>query len=91
MSLPRHIWSWAWVPLTYLALTLLMTWPLAMHLSDSLAGLGDAQFQTWLLAWDAHALATAPTTIWQAPILFPYPDTLAYHDHMLVLAPSTLR
>jgi hypothetical protein len=77
--------------LAYLAFAVVMTWPLALHLGDSLGGGLDPLLQSWVLAWDAHALLTHPLAIWQAPIFFPYPDTLAYTDHhlpqMLLAAP----
>lgn len=77
---------WLIVPAGYGLLTLVMTWPLALHLDRRLPGLGDALMHAWLLAWDAHALRHDPTTIWQAPIFYPYPMTLAYTDHHLVLS-----
>lgn len=85
MSRLRPIWP----PLAYLALSILMTWPLARHLGDGLPGLGDALLQAWLIAWDVHALATAPAAVWDAPIFYPYPDTLAFHDSHLLLSALT--
>ena len=38
-----------------------------------------------MLAWNARAFVTDPRTIWNAPIFFPYPETLAYSDHHLLL------
>jgi hypothetical protein len=75
-----------WPPLAYLGLTLALTWPLAIHLGDTLPGVGDPQLLRWILAWDTHALATNPLRVFDAPIFFPYPDTLAYSDHLLPLA-----
>jgi hypothetical protein len=68
----------------YLALGLLMTWPLAARAGAQLPGLGDALLQTWILAWNAHSLRGDPGAIWQMPIFYPYPDTAAYHDNLLV-------
>ena len=76
----------AWVPLAYLGLTLIMTWPLVIHLGSALPGLGDPQLQAWNLAWNAHALRTDPLHIWDSPIFYPYPDTLAYTDNHLLLS-----
>lgn len=75
-----------WPPMAYLALSLLMTWPLVRHLGDGLPGRGDALLQAWTIAWNVHALATAPGAVWDAPIFYPYPDTLAYTDNHLFLA-----
>ncbi len=77
--------------LAYLVLAVVLTWPLTIHLGDLLGGGLDPVLQSWILAWDAQALLHNPLAIWQAPIFFPYPDTLAYTDHhlpqMLLAAP----
>lgn len=72
-----------WPPLAYLALGVLLTWPLAAHLGERLPGLGDAALQTWSLAWIARALATNPASVWDAPIFYPYGDSAAFQDHHL--------
>lgn len=82
----RRLPSLAWVPLAYLGLTLVMTWPLVARLAVSLPDLGDCQLQAWTLAWDAHALRTDPLHIWDSPIFYPYPDTLAYTDSHVLLS-----
>ncbi len=74
------------IPLAFLVLSLAFTWPLAADLGGSLGGGLDPQLQSWILAWDTHALRTNPLGVWQAPIFFPYPDTLAYTDHHLLLS-----
>ena len=63
-----------------LALTILVTWPQAPHMSSLLSPHFDAQFSIWRLGWIAHALATAPTRIFDANIFYPAPRTLAYSD-----------
>ncbi|GAB4123658.1 MAG: hypothetical protein Fur005_37410 [Roseiflexaceae bacterium] len=75
-----------WIFLGYLALSVWMTWPQAADLGGTLGGGIDPLFQAWVLAWDAHALATNPLAIWDAPIFAPYPNTLAYSDHHILLA-----
>jgi len=62
------------------ALTVLVTWPQATHMSSLLSQHFDAQFSTWRLGWIAHALATAPTRMFDANIFYPAPRTLAYSD-----------
>lgn len=79
-----------WPPLAYLALAVVLTWPLTVRLTTSIGGGLDPLLQTWVLAWNGHALLTDPLQVWQAPIFFPYPDTLAYSDHHLLLALATL-
>jgi hypothetical protein len=72
-------------PLAYLALAIVFTWPLSIHLTTALGSGLDPLLQTWVLAWNARAFVTDPRTIWNAPIFFPYPETLAYSDHHLLL------
>jgi hypothetical protein len=75
-----------WPPLAYLLLAVPMTWPLLPQLATSLPGTGDAQLQAWTIAWNIHALQTTPSQLWNAPIFYPYPDTLAYTDNHLLLS-----
>jgi hypothetical protein len=79
-----------WPPLAYFVLTVPMTWPLLPQLATSLPSLGDAQLQAWTLAWNGYALRHAPSQVWNAPIFFPYPDTLAYTDNHLLLSVAFL-
>ncbi len=72
-------------PLVYLVLAIIFTWPLSTHLTTALGSGLDPLLQTWVLAWNAQAFVTDPRTIWDAPIFFPYPETLAYSDHHLLL------
>ena len=77
----------AWSLAGYAALVALMSWPLV----TDLAGLGvtdrpDGRLNAWILAWDAHALAHAPSRLFQAPIFHPLPDTLAFSENLLLPA-----
>lgn len=71
--------------LIYLALTIVFTWPLSAHLTTAVGYGVDPLLQTWVLAWNAHSFLTNPQNIWHAPIFYPYPGTLAYSDHHLLL------
>ncbi len=69
------------------ALVALMSWPLV----TDLAGLGvtdrpDGRLNAWILAWDAHALAHAPSRLFQAPVFHPLPDALAFSENLLLPA-----
>jgi hypothetical protein len=44
----------------------------------------DTIHHEWILAWDAHALATDPLHLFDANIFYPEKDTLAYSDHLIV-------
>ncbi|EFO79908.1 hypothetical protein OSCT_2201 [Oscillochloris trichoides DG-6] len=75
-----------WALLAYCILSVALTWPLAPSMAHTMPEHGDALFQAWVLAWDAHALTTNPGQIWHAPIFYPYPNSLAFSDSLLPLA-----
>ena len=61
---------------------IVQTWPLARHSRDTLATWGDPVFQMWTLAWNWHAVTTAPLDIFDANVFYPWRNTLAYSDHL---------
>src|SRR4029079_1534476 len=65
------------------ALTVIITWPQALHLSTRVPGHDDPLFSIWRLAWVAHALAHEPGHLFDANIFYPHVHTLAYSDAML--------
>lgn len=74
----------------YVALTIVMTWPVAQHLAGNVpADLGDSLFVMWAMAWDAEALmAMAAGTasfadLWQANIFHPTTLALTFSEHLL--------
>jgi hypothetical protein len=74
--------------LVYVAVTIVMTWPLAVGLTRSLPGdFGDPLFTSWVLAWDATHLGPG---WWSANIFAPHPLSLAYSEHFLPQALQTL-
>jgi hypothetical protein len=74
-----------------LALAVLMSWPLVLHLGRDIAkDLGDPLLQAWQVAWIGHALAEAPLDLWQANTFWPYEDTLAFSDALIGYAPAAL-
>ena len=71
----------------FVVMAVLHSWPLA---SDP-AHLGrldndDAALNTWVIAWVAHVLPRDPLHMFDAPIFFPEPHTLAYSEHLFVPA-----
>ena len=61
------------------------SWPLASDLSHlSRLDNDDAALNTWIVAWTAHILPLAPWRLFEAPIFYPEPHTLAYADHLFV-------
>ncbi|HEY7139832.1 MAG TPA: hypothetical protein VIE44_07030, partial [Methylomirabilota bacterium] len=77
----------ALVLLLLTALAVLLTWPAAAHLGAVAADLGDPLLTTWILAWDVHALATAPLRFFDANMFHPHRQTLAYTEHLVGLVP----
>ena len=65
------------------ALTVIMTWPQALHLATAIPNHDDPLFSIWRLGWIAHALATDPAHLFDANIFYPHLRTLAYSDAML--------
>ncbi len=71
----------------YLCLAVATTHPLWLHLADAVPGdIGDPLLNTWILAWDTHALLTDPLHLFDANIFYPLPHTLAYSEHLLSTA-----
>jgi hypothetical protein len=72
-------------------LALAMHWPLPLHLGERIAqDLGDPLVQAWQVAWDGHALAHQPLSLFQANQFWPLPDSLAFSDALVGYAPAGL-
>ncbi len=73
--------------LLYTLLTLALTHPLIFNLTSGIpSDIGDPLLNTWILAWDSHALLTDPLNLFNANIFYPLPHTLAYSEHLLSTA-----
>ena len=66
------------------ALTIVMTWPQAAHLSTSAQEHQDVYFNMWRFAWFAHALASSPSHLLDGNIFYPEPRALTFSDAMPV-------
>ena len=69
----------------YAALVMWLTWPLAAHLRTRLPDTRspcryDPLYMGWVLAWETHALGTAPARLRDANIFHPARGTLFYGD-----------
>lgn len=75
----------AFIFLLFVALTVVMTWPLAVNMTRSVPGdTGDPLLNTWILAWDAHKILELDFRgFFDANIFFPYKNTLAYSEHLM--------
>ncbi|HJR60807.1 MAG TPA: hypothetical protein VJ813_15460 [Vicinamibacterales bacterium] len=68
----------------YLALTLVLAWPLVRHpASSAMPGDPDTDLFMWTLAWNTHALTTDPLSVFDANIYFPHRRTLAFSENLL--------
>jgi hypothetical protein len=72
-------------------LALAMNWPLPLHMGSDIAkDLGDPLVQAWQVAWDGHALAHHPLSLFQSNMFWPLPDSLAFSDALVGYAPAGL-
>ena len=74
------------VSVVFIPVTIVLLRPTPDNLNHTLTNLGDPSIYGWSLSWSTHVLASHPTTVFQAPIFWPHPDTLAYTDSLLVLS-----
>jgi hypothetical protein len=72
----------------FTVLALLKTYPLIWYFCTHLpTGLSDPLLVSWILAWDVHALTTAPLNLFNANIFYPVQNTLAFSEHMIAVVP----
>lgn len=75
---------------SYVAVFALLTAPWLARITEALPtnsvwARGDTRLLTWILWWVAHALTTAPSTLFDAPINHPAPGQLTLSEHFLAL------
>jgi len=85
--------SIALTALGYLAALTLLTWPLAAHLGTQLPRTmgylaADTVYTGWVLAWQTHALTTAPSQFANANMYWPAPSALFYSTPGFGLLPT---
>lgn len=74
-----------------LALAVLMSWPLVLHLGrDVSENLQDPLLSAWQVAWSGQALLNQPLDLFQANAFWPLEDSLAFTDVLLGYAPAGL-
>jgi len=87
MSAIRTADGWR-VALLYVALTLLLAYPLTTDPAGRLLSTGpDPNLFMWILAWDTHALTHSPLAIFDANIYYPELHALAYSENLIGSAP----
>jgi hypothetical protein len=73
------------------ALALVTTWPLALHLPSRIApDLGDPVRTAWQIAWVGHALVHHPMHLFDSNAFYPNPLSLAFSDSLLGYGPTAL-
>jgi hypothetical protein len=78
----------AWVILAGVALAVLTTWPLVLHLSTRIApDLGDPVRTSWEIAWVGHAMLHSPGSLFDSNAFYPRPLSLAFSDSLLGYGP----
>jgi hypothetical protein len=78
-----------WVILGGVALALLTTWPLVLHMSTRIApDLGDPVRTAWEIAWVGHALLHSPLHVFDSNAFYPHPLSLAFSDSLLGYGPT---
>jgi hypothetical protein len=84
----RRWWGILGPPLFFVAMTIIMTWPLVLHMADSVVGqIGDNVYFVWMLAWFKRAIFELHVSPINVPQLnYPEGWSLAYTE----IAPSEL-
>ncbi|HEY2593705.1 MAG TPA: hypothetical protein VGK33_07375 [Chloroflexota bacterium] len=79
----------AWVVLGAIALAVLTSWPLILHLPSRIApDLGDPVRTAWQVAWVGHAMLHDPLHLFDANAFYPHPLSLAFSDSLLGYGPA---
>jgi hypothetical protein len=71
------------------ALAVLASWPLVLHMSSRIApDLGDPVRTAWEIAWVGHALLHTPLHVFDSNAFYPHPLSLAFSDSLLGYGPA---
>jgi hypothetical protein len=72
-----------------LALAVITTWPLVLHMGSTIApDLGDPVRTAWEVAWVGHAMLDNPLHLFNANAFYPHPLSLAFSDSLLGYGPA---
>ena len=72
--------------LLFLALAVVLTWPLALNLQTAVPDQGDPLLTTWIINWVGYALTHSPMSLYEAPIYYPARLVLAYSENLIGIA-----
>jgi len=71
------------------ALAVLVTWPLVLHMPSRISpDLGDPVRTAWQVAWVGHAMLHDPLHLFNANAFYPHPLSLAFSDSLLGYGPA---
>jgi hypothetical protein len=77
------------VALSGLALAILTSWPLILHVPSRIApDLGDPVRTAWQIAWVGHAMLHDPLHLFDSNAFYPHPLSLAFSDSLLGYGPA---
>lgn len=68
------------VLLYFFLATVVISFPLILHLKEYISGLGDELLITWIMNWDIYAFFHHPLQLFQTNIFYPYHNSLTYSD-----------
>jgi hypothetical protein len=78
-----------WVIVAGVALAVLTSWPLVLHMSTRIApDLGDPVRTAWQVAYVGHAMLHDPLHLFDANAFYPHPLSLAFSDSLLGYGPA---
>ncbi|HWX96841.1 MAG TPA: hypothetical protein VNZ01_08300 [Solirubrobacteraceae bacterium] len=78
-----------WLVLAGIALAVITTWPLILHMPSRIApDLGDPVRTAWEVAWVGHAILHQPLHLFDANVFYPHRLSLAFSDSLLGYGPA---
>lgn len=72
--------------LLFVAIVCAYTYPLVLKPGSYLRGFNDPYLFTWMLAWVSKTLFTDPLSLFDTNIFFPYANTLAFSEPLILPA-----
>jgi hypothetical protein len=79
----------AWAIVAGVALAVLTSWRLVLHMSTRIApDLGDPVRTAWQVAYVGHAMLHDPLHLFDANVFYPHPLSLAFSDSLLGYGPA---
>jgi hypothetical protein len=70
----------------FLLVTVVLTWPAAIRISDGITDNLDGELNAWILAWDHHQLSSDRGHLFDANIFHPARYALAFSENLLGVA-----